>query len=50
MISIGTPLEARTAEARALLHRLGSQYVPAAFASSLIDAATDNTVLERLIQ
>ena len=47
---MGTALEGRAAEALALLHRIGSQYPSAALASSLIDAATDNTVAERLIQ
>jgi hypothetical protein len=48
--SIGTALDGRAAEARALLHRIGSQYPSAALASSLIDAATENTATKALIQ
>jgi hypothetical protein len=48
--SIGTALEDRAAEALALLHRIGSQYPSTALASSLIDAATENTAAKGLIQ
>jgi hypothetical protein len=48
--SIGTTLESRVAEAIALLHRIGRHYPSAALASSLIDAACDNTAAEGLIQ
>ena len=50
MKSVGTALESRAAEAIALLHRIGSQYPSAALASSLIDAATDNTAAKGLNQ